>query len=215
MPTSGVPLELVPTGLFSGAGARPLDAGFASYAWDNDQRIERLSGQRFTQAYLDNVLNVSGTLLDSSAATLGIVAAGLDEPGRRLPALKAIQHARYVDGRDIVTVDGVAAVLTDAGMADAAAMLKAPTDALMAARRDLVGRGRALFQRLNANGVPALAVIGKASAAPDRRQRAVRQLRQSRRPYRGGVIQEFSPDERKSMENRTHRRVRPRSAPVS
>ena len=79
---SGIPLELVPTGLFSGAGARPLDAGFASYAWDNDQRIERLSGQRFTQAYLDNVLNVSGTLLDSSAATLGIVAAGLDEPGR-------------------------------------------------------------------------------------------------------------------------------------
>jgi putative protein-disulfide isomerase len=158
---SGTALELVPTGLFSGAGARPLDAGFASYAWDNDQRIERLSGQRFTQAYLDNVLNVSGTLLDSSAATLGIVAAGLDEPGRRLPALKAIQHARYVDGRDIVTVDGVAAVLADAEMADAAAMLKAPTDALMAAHRDLVGRGRSLFLRLNANGVPALAVISK------------------------------------------------------
>lgn len=158
---NGVALELVPTGLFSGAGARPLDAGFAGYAWDNDQRIERLSGQRFTQAYLDNVLNVSGTLLDSSAATLGIVAAGLDEPGRRLPALKAIQHARYVDGRDIVTVDGVAAVLTDAGMADTAGLLKAPTDALMAAHRDLVGRGRALFQRLNANGVPALAVVSK------------------------------------------------------
>ena len=62
-----------------------------------------------------------------------------------------------------LTVDGVAAVLTDAGMADAAAMLKAPTDALMAARRDLVGRGRSLFQRLNANGVPALVVIGKAT----------------------------------------------------
>lgn len=160
---SGIAPELVPTGLFSGAGARPLDAGFAAHAWSNDQRIERLSGQRFTQAYLDKVLNVSGTLLDSSAATLGIVAAGLEEPRRRLAALKAIQRARYVDGRDIVTTDGVAAVLTDAGMSDAAALLKAPTDALMTAYRDLVGRGRSLFQRLNANGVPALAVIRQAT----------------------------------------------------
>ncbi|MFK0691105.1 DsbA family protein [Mesorhizobium sp. IMUNJ 23033] len=156
---SGIALDLLPTGLFSGTGARPLDAGFAAHAWDNDQRIERLSGQRFTQAYLDKVLNVRGTLLDSSAATLAISAAGLEDPLRRLSALKAIQHARYVDGRDIVTVDGVADVLTDAGMADAAEMLKAPAEALLAAHRELVGRGRALFQRLHANGVPSLAVI--------------------------------------------------------
>ncbi|MDX8479703.1 DsbA family protein [Mesorhizobium sp. VK24D] len=155
----GVELDLLPTGLFSGAGARPLDAGFAAHAWANDQRIERLSGQVFSQAYLDNVLNVRGTLLDSGAATLGISAAGLEDPRRRLPALKAIQHARYVDGRDIVTPSGVAAVLADAGMADAARLVLAPTDDLLGADRDLVGRGRALFQRLNANGVPSLAVI--------------------------------------------------------
>jgi len=156
---SGVALELLPTGLFSGAGARPLDVGFAAHAWANDQRIERLSGQVFSQAYLDNVLNVRGTLLDSGPATLGIVAAGLDDPRLRLTTLKAIQHARYVGGRDIVTVDGVATVLSDAGMADAAGMLQAPTPELLAAHRELVGQGRALFQRLGANGVPALAVI--------------------------------------------------------
>lgn len=156
---SGIDLTLLPTALFSGAGARPLDAGFAAHAWSNDQRIERLSGQRFTQAYLDKVLNVRGTLLDSGAATLGIVAAGLDDQHRRLAALKAIQHARYVDGRDIVTADGVAAVLADAGMADAADMLRAPTEALTTAHRDLTGRGRALFRRLHADGVPSLAVI--------------------------------------------------------
>ncbi|TIT28381.1 MAG: DsbA family protein, partial [Mesorhizobium sp.] len=81
---SGIALDLLPTGLFSGAGARPLDAGFAAHAWANDQRIERLSGQRFSQAYLDNVLNVRGTLLDSGAATLGIVAGGLEDPRQRL-----------------------------------------------------------------------------------------------------------------------------------
>ncbi|ESZ39262.1 DsbA family protein [Mesorhizobium sp. L2C066B000] len=157
----GTALQLLPVGLFSGAGARPLDAGFAAHAWDNDQRIARLSGQRFSQAYLDNVLNVSGTLLDSSAATMGVNAAGLDDWRQELAALKAIQHARYVDGRDIVTVDGVASVLTDAGMSDAAKLLKAPTQPFLAKHDDLVSRGRMLFQRLHANGVPALAVIGQ------------------------------------------------------
>jgi putative protein-disulfide isomerase len=155
----GVRVELLPTGLFSGAGARPMDEGFAAHAWANDQRIERLTGQPFTQAYRHNVLNARGTLLDSHAATLGISAAGLKDPNLRLTALKAIQRARYVDGRDIVTTDGVAEALAAAGMTDAAAMLEAPAEALLTAHRELVGRGRALFQRLHANGVPSLAVI--------------------------------------------------------
>jgi len=155
----GARIELLPTGLFSGAGARPMDQGFAAHAWANDQRIERLTGQKFTQAYRNNVLDIRSTLLDSHAATLGISAAGLEDPRRRLTALKAIQRARYVDGRDIVTVEGVAAVLADAGMADAAAMLKKPTETLLTAHGELVGRGRTLFQRLHANGVPSLAVI--------------------------------------------------------
>ncbi|TJU91009.1 MAG: DsbA family protein [Mesorhizobium sp.] len=156
---SGVRIDLLPTGLFSGAGARPMDEAFAAHAWANDQRIERLTGQRFTQAYRQNVLNVRGTLLDSHAATLGISAAGLEGPGGRLTALKAIQRARYVDGRDIVTIDGVAEVLAAAGMADAAGLLQSPTERLMKAHRELVGQGRTLFERLHANGVPSLAVI--------------------------------------------------------
>jgi putative protein-disulfide isomerase len=155
---AGMRVELLPTGLFSGAGARPMDEGFAAHAWSNDQRIERLTGQPFTQAYQQNVLKARGTLLDSRAATLGISAAGLEDPARRLTALKTIQRARYVDGRDIVTVAGVAEALADAGMADVAAMLEAPGENLLAADRELVGRGRALFRRLHANGVPSLAV---------------------------------------------------------
>ncbi|WP_353611301.1 hypothetical protein [Paracidovorax avenae] len=41
----GVALRLLPSGLFSGEGARPMSADFADYAWSNDQRIERLTGQ--------------------------------------------------------------------------------------------------------------------------------------------------------------------------
>ncbi|TPK82589.1 DsbA family protein [Mesorhizobium sp. B2-4-17] len=156
---SGVAIDALPTGLFSGAGARPLDAGFAAHAWTSDQRIKQLSGQPFSQAYLDNVLNARGTLLDSATATLGICAAGFKDSQRRLPALKAIQHARYVDGRDIVTKRGVAEVLEDADMADAARLVAAPTEEFLVAHHDLLGCGRALFQRLHAEGTPALAVI--------------------------------------------------------
>jgi len=156
---AGLDVGLLPTGLFSGTGARPLDAQFAAYAWSNDQRIERLTGQSFTQAYLQNVLNARGTLLDSASATLGINAASLADTRRRLDALRAIQRARYVDGRDVVTVEGVAAVLIDAGMTEAAAILKSPTEEFMAAHRESISRGRTLFQRLHADGVPSLAVI--------------------------------------------------------
>ena len=39
-----VTLELMPTGLFAGEGARMMDAQFAAYAWQNDERIARLTG---------------------------------------------------------------------------------------------------------------------------------------------------------------------------
>ncbi|CAN5144599.1 hypothetical protein BH10PSE8_BH10PSE8_09500 [soil metagenome] len=41
-------IEFVATGLFACAGARPMDDGFAAFAWSNDQRIARLSGQVFS-----------------------------------------------------------------------------------------------------------------------------------------------------------------------
>lgn len=41
----GVEVVLAPSGLFAGAGARPMDAQFAAYAWSNDQRIQQLTGQ--------------------------------------------------------------------------------------------------------------------------------------------------------------------------
>jgi len=63
-------LELAPTGLFSGAGGRVLDAGFAAYAWSNDLRIQKLTGQRFTEAYRAKVLGKTDVRFDSDAVTL-------------------------------------------------------------------------------------------------------------------------------------------------
>ena len=156
--TDGFSVEALATGLFSGSGARPMDAAFATYAWTNDQRIHRLTGQPFSAAYRANVLDRPGSLFDSSAATLAITAAGLHDANLRLEALRIIQHARYVDGLDITSATVLIDLLDQAGMTSAADLLREPSEALFEANRTLVGKGQTLFRQVHADGVPALVI---------------------------------------------------------
>lgn len=156
--TSGIRLVLAPTGLFSGPGARPMDAGFAAYAWSNDQRIAQLSGQPFTEAYRERVLNAPGQMFDSAAATVGLTAVHLVRAEAEYDALAALQKARYVEGRDIVTASGVAAVLSENGLGEAAGRLAAMDTALAEAVRRRTDEAQRIMAALGARGVPALAV---------------------------------------------------------
>lgn len=61
-----VTLKLAPSGLFSAAGARPMDANFAAYAWANDQRIDGLTGQNFSPAYREKVLGAHPHLVTAA-----------------------------------------------------------------------------------------------------------------------------------------------------
>ncbi|WP_454811198.1 DsbA family protein [Labrys neptuniae] len=155
---TGVAIRPLPTGLFTGPGARPMDTGFAAYAWSNDQRIERLTGQRFTKAYRKQVLEAEGGLFDSGPATLALTTAALTEPARELDALAAIQAGRYVEGRDTTSLACLTAILRSAGFTAAAGRLAAPDEALLAANRTRIAEGRSLMARLGAQGVPALAL---------------------------------------------------------
>lgn len=161
---AGLTVTAMPTGLFAGEGARPMDEGFAAYAWANDQRIAQLTGQRFTQAYRSNVLHAAGGSLDSGPATLALMAVSLDDPARELDALAAIQNARYVDGRDITSPSVLAGILRDAGFDRTAARLAAADDDLVAANSSRIADARALLAALGARGVPAL-VAGDGSTS--------------------------------------------------
>ncbi|GLK83337.1 DsbA family protein [Ancylobacter defluvii] len=149
-------LELAPTGLFAGAGARPMDGGFAAYAWANDQRIEKLTGQRFTAAYRDKVLADRQRRFDSGPATLALTAVHLTAPEGERAALKAIQHARYVDGRDITDAAVLAALLDGAGFRAAAGRLACPDDDLLAATQARIAAARQQMHGFGVAGVPAL-----------------------------------------------------------
>ncbi len=157
----GVTVDLAPSGLFSGAGARPMDEGFASYAWQNDQRIARLTGQVFSPVYRERVLGGAGNMFDSEPATLGVVAVALARPGGELEALNAIQRARYIDGRDNSDIAVIVDVLDKSGFEEAAARLRQPDETLLSACSDRIASARRLMTEFHAQGVPVLLVANE------------------------------------------------------
>lgn len=149
-----IQLRLVPSGMFAGAGARAMDDGFASHAWSNDQRIERLTGQVFSERYRTGVLADRQQRFDSGPATLALTAVALTAPEREPDALKAIQLARYVDGLDVTRVDTLATVLRALGLEAAAERVTAPDAELRQANSARIDQAQALMQAFGARGVP-------------------------------------------------------------
>lgn len=154
----GVTLDLAPTGMFAGEASRPMDKQFASYAWQNDQRIARLTGQPFSDAYREHVLGAVGGLFDSAPATLGLVAVGLSDPAREFDALKILQRARYQEGRNNSDLGVVADTLAAAGFVEAAQRVQAPDESLLAAYRSRISAARADMARFGVQGVPTILV---------------------------------------------------------
>lgn len=155
-----IAVELMPTGLFSGRGARPLDAQFAAFAWSNDLRIAALTGRSFTEEYRKRVLGKKGGMLDSTAATLALTAVKLTAPGAELDALRLIQEARYVHGLDATDKLVLIDILKNAGLYAAAARMASSDEDLLAANRRNLATARALKNEFRVDGVPAL-IVGK------------------------------------------------------
>lgn len=151
-------LQLFPTGLFSGAGGRPMDAGFAAFAWANDQRIGKLSGQLFSEGYRSKVLGDSTGSINSGPATLALTAVSLTAPDREFETLKAIQRARYVEGRDIANSTVLGDILLSLGLAAAAERLAASDAELLATNQKRIADANAEMRTFGANGVPNLIV---------------------------------------------------------
>jgi len=159
-----ISVTILPSGLFAGDGAFPMDAGFAAYAWDADQRIGKLTGQEFSTAYRHNVLDSGAGQVDSGPATLALSAVQLIAPDRELETLNTIQRARYVEGRDNGDASVIAAVLAELGLDAAARRFAAPDAELLAANRTRIETAQAAMRRLGARGVPTL-VVGDGSEA--------------------------------------------------
>lgn len=151
-------LELAPTGLFAGNNGRAMNAEFAQYAWSNDMRIAKMTGQRFTEQYRTQVLSRPGGRLDSETATLALTAVSLTEPQRELAVLKLLQEARYVQALDITALPVVAQLLRDMGLVAAADCLTSGALELHSTNDTRLQSAQSLLQTFGLHGVPAIVV---------------------------------------------------------
>ena len=153
---NSIKLELAPTGLFAGVNGRAVDAEFAQFAWSNDLRIGKMTGQLFTEQYRTQVLGQTGGRLDSELATLALTAVFLTEPNRELETLRQLQEARYVYGQDITSRIVVEKLLRDIGLAAAADLLAAGSAQLSLHNDARIQSAQRLLHGFGSNGVPAL-----------------------------------------------------------
>jgi putative protein-disulfide isomerase len=150
-------VEPLPTGLYAGDPSRRIDARFADHIQRADARIERLSGQPFSEAYRRNVLGNGGLPFDSGPATAALTAVSRTDPTAELQALHAVQRERYVHGHDITDPEVLAHALAASvgGAADAWRERLADPE-LEGAAETRVLRARALIDAAGVRGVPAL-----------------------------------------------------------
>jgi len=156
-------LELMPSGLFSDAGARVMTPAWAHHAWSNDQRIEAMTGQPFSAAYQRNILQNPGTRFDSGVMNRALTAIHALDPLLEPLVLHRLQSARYVGGLDTSNATVVAAecarqvaaldVIEFAGRLEHDAELAQQATSRVDATRDLM-------RRAGVNGVPVLLLQG-------------------------------------------------------
>ena len=100
-------LRMMPSGLFF--GRRPV-ASISDHAWRNDQKIQLMTGQQFSESYHQNVLLAPSGIFTSAPATLALQALGELDAKLETALLHSVQIARYVDGYDTAKEDNVAKV---------------------------------------------------------------------------------------------------------
>lgn len=121
-------------------------------------RIEKLTGQKFTDDYRVNVLGKVGSTFDSSAMTLALSAVKLTQPDRLLQALIAFQEARYVQGINTSEIEQANRLLLELGLSRAADLIASQDKELLELNTAQVTKAQNLMRALGIQGVPALVV---------------------------------------------------------
>ncbi|WP_419710539.1 DsbA family protein [Pseudomonas sp. NFX224] len=156
-------LEMLPSGLFSETGARELSPDWARYAWGNDQRIEDMTGQIFSEDYHRDVLLGKNVRFDSALINRALTAIRAIDPTLEPKLLHELQVARYIKGRNTAEGSVVAQVAsTVASLAgqvlDASAFeSRLHTDELLADETyTRIQATQRFMNQLNIRGVPQL-----------------------------------------------------------
>jgi putative protein-disulfide isomerase len=147
--------QLLPTGMFAGAGGQAMTAQKREYFWRNDQRIAEMTGQPFTQAYYDLVLSDFGSRFDSALATKAWFLIAQAQPAHALAALQDIQRVRYVHGHGSNDLEALVKVATQYGL-DGDAFSAAMQDEAPAELAAAMNQASQMMRSFGVSGVPSL-----------------------------------------------------------
>ena len=108
-----IDLRVLSGGLFSGPGAKPINA--YPHIPGANKRIAALTGVTFGPGY-EKVLAEGARVMDSTEAAVGLVALRRRAPERPLALTAALQHAWYVDGKDLSDMEVYRSIATHLGL---------------------------------------------------------------------------------------------------
>lgn len=159
----GSKVKMMPTGLFANENASPMTYEFAAFAWKNDQRIESLTNQKFSEQYRQQVLNARDVKFDSTLATRALTLINSFGIKQEFELLSALQKARYIDGLDTAAISVVTAEVQKllSSLSTQKTYEEIETQltqdpAVLDATQNRISESRRQMSALNINGVPLL-----------------------------------------------------------
>ncbi|MBV8252431.1 MAG: DsbA family protein [Chitinophaga sp.] len=108
-------LEVLPAGMWAGANARPQNSHLARYIQSHDLQVASRTGAKFTDAYFRTLQDAS-RILDSEIPSRAIVTVNEKWPHLLLTFTHAIQHARFVEAKDLSNNDTYIAIAESLGI---------------------------------------------------------------------------------------------------
>lgn len=95
---SGAKVKALHRYLFQGANAHKMSDGFGHYAEQIDQRIAQLTGQPFSDAYVQRLLHSETEVLESALTARAAAMVRHQGFATEITLAKKLQTARYVEG---------------------------------------------------------------------------------------------------------------------
>jgi putative protein-disulfide isomerase len=143
--------------MMAGRARQPVTPQLRDYVLHHDQRIARMSGQPFGDAYKNGLLSDCSAVFDSEPPTTAILAA--EQLGLRgLDLLKSIQHAHFIEGRKVADPAVLRALAVDAGL-EGAEFDQACASLAGKATFEHINDSRALLDKVGGQGFPTFALV--------------------------------------------------------
>ncbi|PXX38883.1 DsbA family protein [Aquitalea magnusonii] len=146
-------LHLHGGGMMSGANRQPVTPALRDYVMPHDQRIARMTGLPFGEAYFEGLLRDHNAVFDSTPPTAAILAAAqLGLPPLKM--LSALQQAHYQRGWQIAKTEVLQALAEEQGLP--ATAFASELEQQMEKVAAHIADSRQLMQQAGLSGFPSL-----------------------------------------------------------